>query len=248
MIDVFVVFVLLLALAVPLGGWVHAVLTFRPTATDALFDPLDRAIYQLLGVDADAAMGWRAWSRAVLATNVALGLAVLGVFYGQGALPLNPDGVAGMSWDLALHTAASFITNTNQQHYSGQAQLSYLSQLAGVAATQVVTPAVGLAVMAGMVRGLTGGDARTATLDELGDRSLGNYYADTVRGVTRVLLPLATVLAVLLVLGGVPFGGKSEVDTMRAAAARSVETGAPSATILHDACSVDDQIGGSVQQ
>jgi K+-transporting ATPase ATPase A chain len=204
MVDVFVVLVLLVVLAVALGDWVHAVLTFRPTAADALFDPVDRAIYRLLGVDPDAPMGWRAWSRAVLATNVALGLAVLLLFFAQGALPLNPDGVPGMSWDLALHTAASFITNTNQQHYSGQAQLSYLAQLAGVAATQVVTPAVGLAVMAGMVRGLTGGDARTVTLDALGDRSLGNYYADTVRGVTRVLLPLATVLAALLVLGGVP--------------------------------------------
>jgi potassium-transporting ATPase potassium-binding subunit len=74
----------------------------------------------------------------------------------QGWLPLNPDGIPGMDWDLALHTTAAFITNTNQQHYAGQAQLSYFAQLFAVVAMQVITPAAGIAALVAILRTLLG--------------------------------------------------------------------------------------------
>jgi potassium-transporting ATPase potassium-binding subunit len=195
---------LTVALSLPLGAYLEAALSGRATQLDRVFGPVERTLYRGFGVDPDRPMGWRAYGAALLATNLALGLAAYAVFLLQGALPLNPDAIPSMSWDLALHTAASFVTNTNQQHYSGQAQLSYLGQLAGVVTLQVVTPAVGLAALLAILRGLMGGATFGPERDERGDRSLGNYFADVTRAVVRVLLPLATVLALLLTWQGVP--------------------------------------------
>lgn len=201
--TVLIVIVASLALSLPLARWLHVVAAGTPSPFDRLFDPLDAAIHRLIGWDSAAPMGWRLWARWILATNAALGAAIYLLFLAQAALPLNPDGVSGMRWDLALHTAASFITNTNQQHYSGQAQLSYLGQLAAVVTAQVVTPAVGLAAMFAALRGLVGG-AEGRRTDALGDADLGNYPRDLVRSVTRVLLPLSTIWAVALTSQGVP--------------------------------------------
>ena len=173
----------LLALAWPLAAWMNLVYGRETTTADRVYGPIESALYAALGVDPDAPMGWRAWARALLTTNLALAITLYALFLAQGALPLNPDGVPGMSWDLALHTTASFITNTNQQHYSGQAQLSYLGQLVGIVTPMVVTPAIGLAVMVAALRGF---GARDATLrrDARGDVDLGNYHRDVVRSVT----------------------------------------------------------------
>ncbi|MEQ1566301.1 MAG: potassium-transporting ATPase subunit KdpA [Myxococcota bacterium] len=207
-----------LAAAVPLGAYLEAALSGRPTALDRVFGPVESVLYRAFGVSPTAPMGWRAYGWAILSTNLALGLLVYPIFLLQGHLPSNPDGVPGMTWDLALHTTASFLTNTNQQHYSGQAQLSYLSQLAGVVTLQVVTPAVGLAALLAVLRGLMGG-ASPAT-DARGDRNLGNAFADVTRAIVRVLLPLSTALALLLASQGVPstFRGAVVVHPIDAAA------------------------------
>ncbi|MEQ1506271.1 MAG: potassium-transporting ATPase subunit KdpA [Myxococcota bacterium] len=194
----------LLAAAVPLGLYMDAALSGRPTALDRVFGPVEGLLFRGFGIDPAAPMGWRTYGLAILATNLVLGLIAYAIFLLQGVLPLNPDGIAGLDWHLALHTAASFVTNTNQQHYSGQAQLSYFSQLAAIVTLQVVTPAVGLAALLAILRGLMGGATRGPHTDERGDRNLGNYFVDLTRSVTRVLLPLATVLALLLASQGVP--------------------------------------------
>jgi K+-transporting ATPase ATPase A chain len=219
MTAVLLVAVGVVALGAPLGLWLEHTLEGRRSWVDRWLDPVDRVLYAALGVDPRAPMGFRTYGLAVLATNMILLLALFAIFALQGFLPVNPDGIGGMSWDLALHTATSFATNTNQQHYSGQAQLSYLGQTAGVVAAQVVTPAVGLAVMMALVRGLRGGVA--GRVDGRGDRDLGNYWADVVRSCTRVLLPLATVLALFLTWQGVPstFGGALEVTPLDPAGA-----------------------------
>jgi K+-transporting ATPase ATPase A chain len=106
--------------------------------------------------------------------------------------PLNPDEKGALAPTTIFHTACSFLTNTNQQHYSGEQHLSYGSQLFFICWKQFVTPAVGLAALAAIVRGLRG------------DRHMGNFYLDQWRGVVYLLLPLALVLAVLLLACGVP--------------------------------------------
>ena len=133
------------------------------------------------------------------------------LFRSQGALPLNPDGIPNMSWDLALHSTASFLTNTNQQHYSGQAQMSYLSQMVGVTALQIITPAMGLAALFAILRGFRGGVAL-----EDGSKGLGNYYSDVTKAMTRILLPLSVIYALLLTWQGVPstFEGAQKVKLL----------------------------------
>lgn len=205
MSDVILTLALAVALALPLGAWMHTVFARRSHPLDRIFDPIERLIYRAIGVDPNAPMGWRRYGLALIGTHLALGAFVFTLLMTQGRLPLNPDAVPGMSWDLALHTAMSFLTNTNQQHYSGQAQLSYLTHLAGIVTLQVVTPAVGLAALVAILRGIAPREATAERrLDPRGDADLGNYHADVVRGITRVFLPLAFITSIALTSQGVP--------------------------------------------
>lgn len=196
MTEVILILLLVLLLAWPLGGYLARVFSGERTLLDFLA-PLERGIYRLLGVNPERGMDWRGYAKALLGSNLLLALAAYGVLVLQGKLPLNPDGVPSMSWHLALHTVASFITNTNQQHYSGQAQLSYLAQMLAITALQLITPAAGLATLVAILRALRPPAGRKA-----GD--LGNYYVDVTRALTRVLIPLSVAWALLLTWQGVP--------------------------------------------
>jgi K+-transporting ATPase ATPase A chain len=203
MLEVFLSLLAVLALAWPLGRYMAIALGEAPSRIDRVFGPIERLLYRLAGVDPARGMGWRGVALAFLLSNLVLAAIVQLILMFQNLLPLNPDGIPGMRWDLALHTMVSFLTNTNQQHYSGQAQLSYFSQLAAIVSLQVVTPAMGLAVALAVLRGLFGGrDAANAKEGQ--ERDLGNFYVDTVRAVIRVFVPLVLVLSVLLTSQGVP--------------------------------------------
>lgn len=207
---------LLLLLGWPLGRYLAAVMrgaSIRgaPMRSDVLFAWLERPLYAALGTRPDVGMSWRGYAKAFLLSNLLLGVAVLALFMTQAWLPLNPDGVPNMRWDLALHTAVSFLTNTNQQHYAGQSQLSYLSQMTGIIGLQVVTPVMGLALVSATLRGLFGG--RQAMAQSLSARDMantpatidvGNYWADVIRATLRVVLPLCLILSALLTWQGVP--------------------------------------------
>lgn len=203
MIEIIFILTASALLAWPLGRYLAHVLQASPSRVDPLFAPVERGLYALLRVDPQRGMSWRGYARAFVGSNAVLGVIVFAILIGQAHLPLNPDGIAGMNWDLALHTAVSFLTNTNQQHYSGQAQLSYLSQLAGVVTFQVVTPMMGLAVAAAVLRALMGG--RNRDLAQEGEaRDVGNYFVDVVRLTIRMFLPLAIIVALALAMQGVP--------------------------------------------
>ena len=207
MIEFLLFFALVIALAWPLGRYLAAVMRGEPMRSDVLFRWIERPIYGLLGTRPDIGMTWRGYAGAFLLSNLLLAVAVWVIFMTQAWLPLNPDGIPNMSWDLALHTMVSFLTNTNQQHYSGQAQLSYLSQMTGIVGLQVVTPVMGLAVVAATLRGLFGGrqastsrgaDDATVAID------VGNYWADVTRAALRFVLPLCLILSAVLTSQGVP--------------------------------------------
>jgi potassium-transporting ATPase potassium-binding subunit len=182
------------------------VFRYERTFLDPILNPLERRLYRLLRVDPTRGMTWRGYAMAILWSNLPIAIVAFLIFVFQDRLPLNPDKIGPLSWDAALHTTASFITNTNQQHYSGQSQLSYLSQLAAIVTMQVVTPAVGLAAFVAVLRGITGGLRPSDVPDHvpLSRANLGNYYVDVTRAITRVLLPLSIVLALLLTWQGVP--------------------------------------------
>ena len=132
MTEFLIVFALAIALGWPLGRYLAAVMRGAPMRGDRLFGLVERPVYRLLGVDPAQGMGWKAYAVAFLASNLLVGALVWVVFMLQAWLPLNPNGAPNMRWDLALHTMVSFLTNTNQQHYSGQVQLSHLAQMTGI--------------------------------------------------------------------------------------------------------------------
>ncbi|ULH17015.1 potassium-transporting ATPase subunit KdpA (plasmid) [Deinococcus sp. KNUC1210] len=210
----FLTFGLTFLLAWPLGLYIARFMRGERTFLDVL-KPLEHAFYRLMGVrfhpDGTAqGMDWKGYARALLFSNLLVGLAAFLIYVFQAGLPLNPDKVAGMPWYVALNTAASFITNTNWQNYSGQSQLSYLSQMVGITALQIMTPAAGMAVMFALLRGLMGGQGGQPG-------NLGNYFVDITRLTTRLLVPVAFVVALLLTWQGVPstFSGAKTANLLQ---------------------------------
>jgi len=204
MTEVLILLAASVLLAWPLGLYLARVVRGAPMRIDPLFNWIEKPLYRLLGVDPARGMSWRGYVGAFLLSNVVIAVLTLGVFMTQAWLPLNPDGIANLRWDTALHTMVSFLTNTNQQHYSGQAQLSYLSQMTGITGLQVVTPMMGLALAVATLRALFAPPRQDVASD--GDRHIdvGNYHADVLRLCIRFMLPLCLLWTVLLASQGVP--------------------------------------------
>ncbi len=183
-------FAVLVGLAIPLAAYMARVYDGRFSRLAGV----ERAALRLAGADRGRDQNWGAYAASVLAFN-AVGFALLYLLLrAQGHLPLNPDGIGAMSPDLAFNTAISFVTNTNWQAYTGEAQLSYLSQMAGLTVQNFVSAGTGMAVALAVVRGFTA---------EKG-ASLGNFWVDLIRSVLYILLPLSVLLAVFLAVQGVP--------------------------------------------
>ncbi|KAF1708391.1 potassium-transporting ATPase subunit KdpA [Pseudoxanthomonas sacheonensis] len=202
MTEILLVFALAIGLAWPLGHYLAKVMRGASMRGDRLFGWLEKPVYRLLGTDPRRGMSWRGYAKAFLLSNLVVGVLVWVLFMTQAWLPLNPDAIPNMRWDLALHTMVSFLTNTNQQHYSGQAQLSYLSQMVGIVGLQVVTPMMGLALVVATLRALFGGKEKNA--HETGEADVGNYWADVTRATVRFMLPLCLLWSALLTSQGVP--------------------------------------------
>ncbi|MEN1996738.1 MULTISPECIES: potassium-transporting ATPase subunit KdpA [Stenotrophomonas] len=210
MTEILLILLASIVLAFPLGLYLARVMRGGPMRGDALFGLVEKPLYRLLGVNPARGMSWRGYVGAFLLSNVVIAVLVQAVFMTQAWLPLNPDQIPNMRWDTALHTMVSFLTNTNQQHYSGQAQLSYFSQMTAITGLQVVTPMMGLALVVATLRALFGARPEDVPADQAAllsaDRrvDVGNYYADVVRSSVRFMLPLCLLWAVLLTSQGVP--------------------------------------------
>ena len=173
------------------SNYIANVFLDKSTILDRIAAPLEKALYRIMGIRAETEMtGWQ-YIRAVLYSNLIMVIFVSILFALQGSLPLNPTGLAAPTWDTILHTVISFITNTNQQHYSSETTFSYGSQMLGLGFFFFTSAATGLAVGIAFIRGLTG-------------RPLGNFYVDVTKSITRILLPISIVGAVVLLLAGVP--------------------------------------------
>jgi potassium-transporting ATPase potassium-binding subunit len=189
--QIAVTLVILVAIVPFLGRYMARVFLGRQTLLDPVMNPVENIIYTAIGVRHRENMtGWQ-YARAVLWSNLAMFILVYSIFMLQGILPLNPTGLEAPSWDLALHTAISFVTNTNQQHYSGETTFSYASQMLALGYLMFTSAATGLAVAIAFIRGLTG-------------RPLGNFYNDLTQSITRILLPISIVGAIVLLILGVP--------------------------------------------
>ena len=204
MIEALVILLASIALAWPLGLYLARLMRGTPMRIDPLFHWIEKPLYRVLGVDPTHAMSWRGYVLAFLLSNAVLAVLTQAVFMTQAWLPFNPDHIPNLRWDTALHTMVSFLTNTNQQHYSGQAQLSYLSQMTAITGLQVITPMMGLALAVATLRALFAKAPAAADSAMPVRVSVGNYYADVVRLCLRFLLPLCLLWALLLTWQGVP--------------------------------------------
>lgn len=155
---------------------------------------LEGLVFRATGTQPDRGMTALSYGLAVLAFNLAGFLSLYAILRLQGALPLNPDGIAAMAPDLAFNTAVSFVTNTNWQAYSGEAQLSYLAQMAGLTVQNFVSAGTGMAVAVAVIRGFVSAKGTT----------LGNFWQDLTRSVLWILLPLSVGLGLFLAAQGVP--------------------------------------------
>src|SRR6202050_1564208 len=187
---------LLLAVIVltkPLGLYIAHVMQGEPIRAVRWGARAEGRLYRLAGVDASVEMDWKEYALALLVFNLFGAVLLYGLQRLQAWLPLNPQHFPRLAPDLAFNTAISFITNTNWQAYSGEAAMSYLTQMAGLAVQNFLSAATGIAVAIALIRAF----ARHSTA------TIGNFWADATRATLYVLLPLAALLAIVLVSQGV---------------------------------------------
>ena len=200
----FVVFIVgvTMALSWPLGRYMKWAMD--PDASDARASRFTGAFQGFGGSIAKKSQDWKAYMVSMLVFNLVMFVVTFGILALQQYLPLNPDGMKEIEGSLIFNTIASFTSNTNLQHYSGESTLSYLSQLLALMWLQFVSAATGVAALAALARGLAGRP------------SLGNFFVDVQRASFLVFLPVALVVATLMVLGGMPmtFEGAAEATTL----------------------------------
>ena len=187
-----------------LGRFYYKVMEGQRTWLSVPLQPIERLCYRVAGIDPHQQQSWQRYALALLAFNLAGFILLFAMLMLQGHLPLNPQHLPGQEWTLAFNTAVSFMANTNWQAYSGETSLSYLSQMAGLGVQNFLSAATGLAVLVALCRGISRRSAST----------LGNFWVDVTRAVLYGLLPLALLLAVLLVWQGVPQTFAPYVDAL----------------------------------
>ena len=205
-IGVIAMFLMTVLLAIPLGRYIGKVYCGDPTWLDRLLQPLDTIFFKISGIKPDRQMNWKQHLVALLTINLVWFIFSMLILMTQRSLPLNPDGNPSMTADLAFNTSVSFVSNTNLQHYSGESGVSYLGQLI-LMLFQFISAAAGMAICAVVFFAM-----KEKTTDKL-----GNFYNLFVKSLTRVLLPLSIVVAVILLFNGTPmtFKGKDQFISLQ---------------------------------
>ncbi len=200
---------ILLALTKPVGAWLFTLYEGRRTPLHVVLGPVERGFYKLAGIDPDSEQGWRRYALHMLLFNVALMAFTYAVLRLQGVLPGNPQGLAGLSPNLAFNTAISFTTNTNWQSYGGESTMSNLSQMLGLTIHNFLSAATGIALAFALFRGFARRESK----------AIGNFWADVTRVTLYILLPISIVYALFLIASGVPqtMAGVVDVQTLEGA-------------------------------
>ncbi|MBS1821278.1 MAG: potassium-transporting ATPase subunit KdpA [Acidobacteria bacterium] len=192
-LQIAVFFGALLVIAKPLGVYMAKVFEGERTFADRFFNPIERLLYRLTGVNETHEMRWTEYCVAMLLFSAVTMLLTYGIERLQHLLPFNPQHLGAVAPDLAFNTAVSFTTNTNWQSYVPETTMSYLTQMLGLATHNFWSGATGIALAIALIRGITRKEKNT----------LGNFWVDMTRATLRVLLPLSVVCSLLLVSQGV---------------------------------------------
>lgn len=206
LLGVVSIFILTIILAIPVGKYIAKVFTGDKTFLDRIFNPIEKLIFKISGIDSTIEMNWKQHLKALLSVNMVWFFICFFILLFQGSLPLNPDNNPNMTPDLAFNTAISFLVNCNLQHYSGESGLSYLSQMF-LMFLQFVSAAVKIAAAAMVF----------VAMKERTIEKLGNFYNFFIKSCTRILLPLSLIVAIALLFSGTPmtFEGKDEITTLQ---------------------------------
>ena len=199
--------IILVVLAIPLGKYIGKVMNGEKVFLSKILNPIENFIYKILRIDKDEEMDWKKYSISVIAFSV-IGFVILFLLQMvQGILPLNPEGIKGMSWHLSFNTASSFVTNTNWQSYSGESQATYLTQMIGLTVQNFVSAAAGIAVLFALIRGFT----------RVKEKTIGNFWVDATRSTIHILMPLSIVVSLLIASQGVVqnFSSYQEVELLQ---------------------------------
>lgn len=196
--------IVFMILVVPMGKYLYQVANCEKAFGDRIFNKVDNTIYKIFKIDKEE-MNWKQYVLALIITNAVMIFAGYLILRIQGIGLFNPSEIGGMEESLSFNTIISFMTNTNLQHYSGESGLSYLAQMLVIIYMMFTSAATGYAACMAFIRGLVGKK-----------KTLGNFYVDMVRITTRVLVPLAFIVGVLLISQGVPqtLGGTETVRTI----------------------------------
>ncbi|QBA22809.1 potassium-transporting ATPase subunit KdpA [Chryseobacterium indologenes] len=204
-LGIIAMFAITLVIGIFLGKYIANVYGYKKTFLDPVFEPIEKLIYKVSGINPARQMNWKQNMYAMLAINLVWFIIGFLLLMNQAWLPLNPDGNPNMSPDLAFNTTISFLVNCNLQHYSGETGVSYLSQLY-LMFLQFVTAATGMAAMAVLFKAFK---EKTST-------ELGNFYDFFTKSMVRILVPVSVIVALVLSINGSPmtFEGKDHVITL----------------------------------
>ena len=193
-ITLFISFlILLIGAAKAYSGFFTKVLVGEKNVFTPLLSPVENSLYRLCGINPQLEMNWKKYALALMLFNGAGIVLVLVVLLSQHLLPLNPQGLPALPFELAFNTAVSFVTNTNWQNYSGESTMSYFSQMFALSVQNFLSAATGIAVAVAFMRGIIYKESE----------SIGNFWTDMVRITLYVLLPLSLVYALFLISQGV---------------------------------------------
>ncbi|WP_230041043.1 potassium-transporting ATPase subunit KdpA [Chryseobacterium sp. Bi04] len=204
-LGIIAMFAITLVIGIFLGKYIANVYGYKKTFLDPVFQPIEKLIYKISGINPTRQMSWKQNMYAMLTINLVWFIIGFLILLNQSWLPLNPDGNPNMTADLAFNTAISFLVNCNLQHYSGETGVSYLSQLY-LMFLQFVTAATGMAAMAVLFKAFKD---KTAT-------ELGNFYDYFTKSMIRILVPISVIVALILSINGSPmtFEGKDHITTL----------------------------------
>jgi potassium-transporting ATPase potassium-binding subunit len=219
--QILIFFAVIVACTPLLGGFMYRVFSGERTWLTPAVEPIESLVYRLCRINPAAQMSWKSYVLTVL------GFSAVGLIYlytmlrTQAWLPLNPQHFGNVPPDLAFNAAISFLTNTNWQFYSGEATLSYFSQMAGLAWHMFVSAAAGVAIAIAVFRGFTGTQGK----------ALGNFWVDMTRALLYVFVPIAVVGAFILIWQGVPQNFTAYTDVKGLEETVQTITGGPMASL-----------------
>lgn len=203
-LQIVITLLLFMIIIVPLGKYIYKVSTSQKVFGDKVFNPIDNFIYKVCKINKDEEMNWKEYVFSIIAVNAVMVFIGYIILRFQGFLFLNPNKISAMEPGLSFNTIISFITNTNLQDYSGESGLSNLSQMIVIIFMMFTSSASGLAAALAFMRGI------------VGKKTMGNFFVDLIRIITRILLPFSIIVGIILVSQGVPqtLAGTKTVTTI----------------------------------